>query len=178
MAGRRQKPRQALVDRRPERGALVVLPARKKERPPALPRVNWPNGQSWHPVARARWREMWSSDVARTWDRAGELSALGRYIRSLDRWLKYDELVLRSPMVKGSMGQLRENPLASRMAVLSGELRVFEEKFGLTPLDRMRLGIELGGAAQGIKTASELLAEFATDPDEYALPDDWELANG
>ena len=120
---------------------------------PPLPAVTWPAGTDWHPWARERWNQMWSSDVAGSWDRAGDGGALTRYIFSFDRWMKLSELMVGKEMVRGSRGQVRANPLFGVLATLAVELKLAEEKFGLTPLDRMRLGIEIGGAAQGMKTA-------------------------
>lgn len=175
MAGKRQKHPSTLQGHRP-RPNLVALPALRRLPAPPLPRL--PDAQTWHRLTRARWREMWAGDVAGTWDRKGELGPLYRYILTFDRWLQYDELVRKAPIVKGSMGQLRENPLATRLSVLNAELGRFEEKYGLTPSDRMRLGIELGGAAQGLKTAADLLAEQAGPADDYSVPDGWEVELG
>ncbi len=144
---------------------------------PDLPAVAWVDGTEWHPMARLRWTEMWSSAIAATWDRPGDMGALTRYIVNYDRWLKLDEMVRRTPLVKGSMKQARPNPLFVTMATVAGELRVAEEKFGLTLLDRMRAGIEIGGAAEGLKTAADILAEEAAEPDDWAVPEGWEVGS-
>lgn len=172
MVGKRQKHPSLLQGHRPK-PKLITLPARQRVQAPPLPRL--PEGQTWHRIARQRWREMWSGEIAATWDRRADLGALYRYIMTFDRWLKFDELVRKTPLVKGSRGQVRENPLAVRLSMLSAELSRFEERYGLTPLDRMRLGIEIGGAAQGLKTAADLLADESAQASDYEVPDGWEI---
>jgi len=95
------------------------------------------------PETRKYWRELWGSRVATAWDRASDLPAVTRYIRLLDRWLRYDALVAQTPLVRGSKDQVRPNPLAPRMDAIEGQVRALEEQLGLTPASRLRLGISL-----------------------------------
>lgn len=142
---------------------------------PDLPIVQWPEGTDWHPLACARWREMWGSDVAASWERQADGGRLTRYILGFDRWLKLNELMVGREVVKGSRGQVRANPLFGVLASLEYDLKATEEKFGLTPMDRMRLGIEIGGAAAGLRDAAEIMAEQTMSPDEWAAPDGWQV---
>lgn len=148
---------------------------------PPLPVVAWPEKdgatEDWHPLTRARWSDIWASAVARTWDRRAVMPALSRYVIEMDRWYRYNELVLRVPLVKGSTGQMRENPLAARMTVIAAELRATEEKLGLTPLDAMRLGFEMGEAAAGMRKAAEILdSERYEGGGEFGVPAGWDVA--
>ena len=59
------------------------------------------------PETRKYWRALWGSRVACAWDRASDLPAVTRYIRLLDRWLRYDALVAQTPLVRGSKDQVR-----------------------------------------------------------------------
>lgn len=145
---------------------------------PDLPAVTWPEGTDWHPMARRRWREMWGSDVAGSWEKAADGGRLTRYIVTFDRWLKLSELMVGREAVMGSRGQVRANPLFNVLAGLEIDLRTAEEKFGMTPMDRMRLGIEIGGAAAGLRDAAEIMAEQAMAPDEWAAPDGWQVEAG
>ena len=95
------------------------------------------------PGTRTCWRRLWRSNVATAWNRDTDLVAITRYILNLDKWVRYEELVARMPMVKVAKGQLRANPLASRMDALEGQLRFTEEQYGLTPASRLRLGLEI-----------------------------------
>jgi P27 family predicted phage terminase small subunit len=145
---------------------------------PEMPEVTWPDGTGWHPIAKQRWREMWASDVAGSWERNADMGRLARYIIDFDRWLKLSQLMVGRELVRGSRGQVRPNPLFNVLASLEGDLKAAEEKFGLTPLDRMRLGIEIGGAAAGLRDAAEILADQSMSPDEWSIPAGWDLQPG
>ena len=64
------------------------------------------------------------------------------------------------------------NPLSNYIAVVEGKIERIEEKFGLTPLDRMRLGISFGEAHRSLADMNADLDDDAGD-DEYALPADY-----
>ena len=173
--------RELAADRGIQRGgskaALIERLLRGASSPtlPPLPPVEWPPGTDWHPYTSKVWRDIWQSSVAGMWDRQAMSGPMTRYVFTLDRWLKLNTLITGREVVKGSRGQARANPLFGTMAGLAYELKQIEEKFGLTPLDGLRLGIEMGGAAQGMKTAADILAEQTMQPDEYALPAGWEV---
>lgn len=145
---------------------------------PALPVLVWPEGKDWHAQSVVRWREIWASDVAQIWDRHGDMGRLVRYIVNFDAWLKLTESLAGREVVRGSRGQVRANPLFTVRTGLELELKAAEEKLGLTPMDRMRLGIEIGGAAQGLDSARKILEEQAGDMDSFdaGLPDGWEVS--
>lgn len=179
MVAKRQKPPHLLQGHRKVPG-LIALPTRTAavEVPP-LPEVTWPDetgAVAWHEMTRAQWAAIWQSSIAQMWDRAAAMPALSRYVIELDRWYRYNELVLRVPLVKGSKGQMRENPLATRMAMIAVTLRGIEEKFGLTPLDAMRLGYQMGEAAEGMQRAAEILENSRYDDDDFGAPDGWEVS--
>lgn len=143
--------------------------------PPPLPPVDWPAGTDWHPYTPKVWRDIWSSGVTALWDREAMVGPMTRYVFTIDRWLKLNQLVTGREVVLGSRRQARANPLFGTMAALAVELRQVEEKFGLTPLDAMRLGIDAGGAARGLKDAADILDSQTMQPDEYAVPAGWDV---
>lgn len=143
---------------------------------PALPVVEFQEGTGWHAQAVVRWREIWASDVAQIWDRRGDMGRLVRYIVNFDGWLKLTEAISGREVVRGSRGQARANPLFSVRTGLELELKAAEEKLGLTPMDRMRLGIEIGGAAQGLDSARKILEEQSLPADSFDLPEGWEVS--
>ena len=55
------------------------------------------------------------------------------------------------------------NPAARELATLDGRLLALEDRFGITPLARMKLGIAIGEAARSLE---DLNAEFEEDEDE------------
>jgi P27 family predicted phage terminase small subunit len=101
---------------------------------------------------RKLWGQLWHSPVAQAWDPHSDLPVLVRYIRLLDRWLRYDELLGRAPLVQGSRGQLRPNPLAARLDAVEAQVHVLEEHLGLTPSARMRLGLSLFVGRQAVSS--------------------------
>lgn len=120
------------------------------------------------------WERLWRSKLACAWNRETDLCALTRYVLNLDKWVQYEAMVARVPMVKGSKGQLRPNPLAARMDALEGQLRFTEEQYGLTPASRIRLGIEV---AAHQKSVAELLLESLNRGYDEDLPEIIDLDN-
>lgn len=144
---------------------------------PPLPVVQWPEGKDWHAQSRVRWREIWESEVSQIWDAKGDMGRLVRYIVNFDQWLKLTEAIAGREVVRGSRGQVRANPLFNVRIGLELELKAAEEKLGLTPMDRMRLGIEIGGAARGLDDARKLLEEQGQGMDSFeAAPEGWEIS--
>ena len=94
--------------------ALVTVSDRPPGRAPAAP-------AGLLPATRSRWTALWRSNLACVWSRETDLAAITRYVLNLDKWLRYEEMVARMPMLKGSKGQLRANPLAGRMDALEGQ---------------------------------------------------------
>ena len=113
--------------------------------------------------------------MVRVWEPLADLPAISRYIVDLNTWLVYRAIVDKSPLVKGSTGQLRANPLARRMDLIALQLRSAEEHFGLTPLSRMRLGIEYTTAMSALEQARRAMA--VKPPPVFELPEDWHVVN-
>ena len=57
----------------------------------------------------------------------------------------YTAMVLAQPVVKGSMGQPVVNPLQGVIELLSRDIEWAAARYGMTPLDRFRLNIEVHG---------------------------------
>ncbi len=93
------------------------------------------------PEARQHWTSIWASEVSLYWEPASDLGGLVRYILTFDAWIKARAIATAIPMVRGSQGQLRPNPIESTVQRLAHELRSFETRYGLTPRDRVGLGI-------------------------------------
>lgn len=115
------------------------------------------------------WERLWQSKLACAWNRETDLCALTRYVLNLDKWLQYEAMVARVPMVKGSKGQLRANPLATRMDALEGQLRFTEEQYGLTPASRIRLGLEI--LERGRDVLEDLLEQWANESSDHEVID-------
>lgn len=185
MAGRPQKLASTRQGHRDHGRVLQLVVPPKKLRAPAMPRIALDApALAKHPEAveriaqavRARWREMWRSAVAVSWDDASDRGRLTRYLMDYHRWLVFDELVRLSPVVRGSEGQVRANPLLTQMNVIDARLVRVEEAFGMTPRDRMRLGVDLSAMILAGARAAEAMADASDPLDEYAVPAGWEIA--
>lgn len=150
MANRRQKPASALQGRGSQHkgtSAVTLTPdaARRVPTPPkGLTRD-----------AVAVWRSFWRSPLGGAVDYAGDGPALRRWITLVSN---RDALLAQfgpgewdEPLtVMGSTGQTVLNPLLKFEERLSREIMQYEDRFGMTPLGRMRLGIAIGQAAESL----------------------------
>jgi hypothetical protein len=174
LAGKRQKDPRTLADRRPSRrGDVLVLPAQARVRTPACPRRQ--DGTQLTSLARSRWADIWASSASAAWDRRGDLVALTRYIITLDLWLQVDGVVRRAPLVRGSQEQPRANPLFVQRGLLGTEMSRMEERFGLTVIDRIRLGMLGDEVAPPRPSPRELRLEAYQG--DFEVPEGWEVAD-
>lgn len=154
MANKRQKHPSQLADRRPSRTHLELLGPSTgivPVPPPGLLKVS-----------KDAWFDFWRSPAASQVNLEQHGTALRDWIRHRDEWERVYRLFRRSTMVRGSVGQLRLNPLRERLNDLRSVIDKYEAKFGLTPLDTMRLGFETGRAGL---TLAELNAQLDDDTD-------------
>ena len=152
MAGQRQKPRSQLQNQRGGRGNLITVQGGQE--PPPVPAA--PDGLM--PGARQIWINFWESALARLVDRKAHMPACHRWIEAESELMRLRPLANKSPLVTGSTGQLRKNPLFDVIAEHTRAVERFEEHFGGTLLAQMRLGIAIGEAAE---TLGDLQASLA-----------------
>lgn len=165
MAGRTQKPPAARQGHRRqpgnEREPLKLVPKAKPQRIPACPRRE---GDLLHPVVRALWGKVWRAPASRReWD-SGDQALLTRWALTFDTWLEVDGRCRKAPVVKGSQGQPRPNPLFGERARLDEALRAIEDLMGLTVASRVRFGILADAAPVGAEDGPVDFEEF-TDPE-------------
>jgi hypothetical protein len=84
-----------------------------------IPEIPNPDGRVWHELTVKSWREAWESPMASQWPNS-DVNPLGRLALLWDDFYK--------------------KPGGS---VLAAEIRLQEQRFGLTPLDRSRLQWEV-----------------------------------
>lgn len=121
----------------------------------AVPAVADP---AWRESTVERWVGFWSSPLAQQ----VEQSDLGSFRRLF--WI-YDELERlmeaieqTGRVVAGSQGQPRPNPLYKQVEAFQAEARQLEDRFGLSPLARLRLGITFADAQTSLAGLNERLA--------------------
>lgn len=117
------------------------------------------------------WQDYWTSPLSNV-AHDTDVSSLRRLFTYRDEWfrlaLAYAALSEEDRVVDGSRnsGALRTHPFGDRMLKLEGEITKLEDKFGLNPLARARLGIELGTAK---KTWAEL-SQMASGEQQQSTP--------
>lgn len=100
------------------------------------------------------WNVLWSSPVSRLWNESMDGGAVRRYCEYFDQWLDaLVDLQRRGYITAGSQGQDVVSVEAQYVQKLEGLILKLEEKLGLTPMARARLGLTI---AEGQKTAAEL----------------------
>ena len=171
MTARLQKPRSRIQNRQAGRKAGLVLAFKRPDEPP--PEMPAPQNGKWRPETAALWEAFWTATIAQVVDRESDMPRLLRWIAYWDEWFRSMRAFRRRRMVEGSMGQPAVNPLSAYITAVERKIESIEEKFGLTPLDRMRLGISFGEATRSLAELNADLDEEGTD-DMYALPADFE----
>jgi phage terminase small subunit len=125
-----------------EAGKIEILESRADRPVPPMP-------SDLHPQLQDEWRIYWNSDVAKAADEV-DIPMVSRLFTYRDEWLRHRVAMATMPedqrIVAGSRNAdaLRIHPFADRMTKLEGEISKLEDKLGLSPLSRARLGIEIG----------------------------------
>jgi len=122
----------AVRQRRNAQTTRAVLPPEQspRQRAPSLPKE-----VEWHPLTRRWWKDVWSSPMATEYVRADE-HGLFRLAVLIDKfWIK--------PSIR-----------------LAAEIRLQQQAFGLTPLDRRRLEWSVEQAEQAKDRTDRQRREF------------------
>ena len=141
----------------PRNGARLVLnPPTIPDPPPA------PKGML---AATARsWTAFWRSEAAAL-VLAADLPALERLFELRDERTRCMRAARKARVVAGSTGQPSLNPLYRHVSTLDGEIRQLEDRFGLAPLSRLRLGVTFGEAARSLADLNAAAAGAAPEED-------------
>lgn len=113
----------------------------------------------WCPEVAEAWSEFWSSPLAGVLKET-DLPALRRLFRYRDLVERAREQFLAEPESTGSMGQPVLSPWAQEMHRLEGEVQKLEDRFGLTPLSRLRLGVTFHEESSLAHRNAQLLEAF------------------
>ena len=114
--------------------ALVLVPVVSVQIPP--PDVRW------RAEVVESWNDLWSSPMAGAKVlQPSDAFALRRLFTYRHRLLDALDALDAEPIVVGSMGQPTLSPWAQEVHRLEAALSKLEDKFGLTPMARMRLGV-------------------------------------
>jgi hypothetical protein len=92
-------------------------------------------------ATRDAWATYWTSEVASLF-KPEDGAALRRLFRLYDGAERAWREEARMPLVEGSQGQPRPNPAGAHKALeLEPHIRALEDRFGITPLGRLKLGV-------------------------------------
>lgn len=120
---------------------------------------------SWRESTVERWVAFWSSPLSGQVEQSdhGALRRLFWLYDELDRLR--DAVEETGRVVPGSQGQPRPNPLYKQMEAFQAEARQLEDRFGLSPLARLRLGITFADAQTSLAGLNERLAAKLDEDD-------------
>lgn len=144
MAGRPQKPAHQLQDQRPQRRRpeTTIVDAAPRSLRAVGEDDTPPPPAGLLKATKLAWVEFWSSPVA-AMVRPSDMSALRRWAFLLDEHQRALRAYRSQRLTTGSKGQMRRNPAFDVAQSLAAELRQLEDKLGMNPLARMRLGLAL-----------------------------------
>lgn len=146
-AERRQRRNKADV------GAVVALPVSRQSSMVATASTHWAAT-----VAEA-WSELWSSPLAGQF-KPTDLPALRRLFDYRHQLVLAQERFDAEPESVGSMGQPVLSPWAAEIHRIESTVQKLEDRFGLTPMSRLRLGVTF---EEGVSLASrnaQILEQF------------------
>jgi P27 family predicted phage terminase small subunit len=156
MSGQRQKAPGLLANGRGGRGrALTVIANQNRVVPRAPADIS--------PYARGRWRRFFLSWVADAVNMEADAEALTHWILCVDERAKLRKMASDNPLIKGSHGQLMQNPLRRTVRELSREIARAEDHFGMTALSRWRLQLT---ASEAKRSANDLPKDLMADMSE------------
>ena len=137
----------------------VVVPLRSVQVRPE-PESGWREGTV------ERWNFFWESKLASNVEPSdeGALRRLFRLYDEIDRM--WDAVEETGRVVEGSQKQPRPNPLFKQIETFQAEARQLEDRFGLSPMSRLKLGVTFADAHLSLASLNERLASRPVSVDE------------
>lgn len=149
---RAKKPAHAVADSR--NGSALALVAGTTV---AVPRA--PAGL--RVAGKNAWLGYWSSPMAQVSTQA-DVVVVTRYAKAVDEYFEAMKAFEKERTVDGSQGQPRLNPLATWITSREQVLVALEDRLGLSPLARMKLGLAIGEAHRSLSEMNASLVEDLT----------------
>jgi hypothetical protein len=119
---------------------------RQSRRQPAalalLPQTNQPPPDpdpAWTQTVQNAWHTAWADPISAGWQPSDQ-PALRRLFDLRDLVEHLDMIIGAEPIVEGSKGQQRPNPVAGMADRIRAEIRQLEDRFGLNPKAKIQLG--------------------------------------
>lgn len=109
-------------------------------------------------VWQFEWAALWNDPVASAIV-AADLPALRRLFLLREKRDKAEERFLEAPTVAGSQGQQVLNPMQRVVEGCDRAIQNLEDRFGLNPQNRVRLGLNLGEAKRQMDDLSRTMKD-------------------
>lgn len=123
-------------------------------------------GDSWRESTVERWSVFWTSPLASQVEQSDQ-GAFRRLFWIYDELERLREAIeVTGRVVEGSQGQPRPNPLYKQVESFQAEARQLEDRFGLSPLSRLRLGITFADAQASLDGLNARLAAKVAESDD------------
>jgi len=121
---------------------------------------------AWREATVERWAAFWGSPLASQVESSDE-GAFRRLFKLYDEIDRLWEAVdATGRIVEGSQGQPRPNPLFKQVQEFQAEARQLEDRFGLSPMARLRLGITFADAQASLDGLNARLAAKMAEQDD------------
>lgn len=152
-AGRQRRNKSGLAESRPAVAEVVSI-----DRAPSATQVPAPDPE-WSAEIVDQWQEAWCSDLGSYWLDTDE--AMVRRCFDLRHRIAVAESAAYQDgsVTVGSAGQLALHPLLKHADTLRDDLLSLEDRLGLSPMARLRLGVKLGEAAESLAKLNARIGE-------------------
>jgi P27 family predicted phage terminase small subunit len=118
--------------------------------------------------AKDAWVSYWSDSVSGIM-RAPDITVALRWAKNLDRYHRLLAEADREPVVAGSTGQAKANPLYALVLAFEKSIREDEAQMGVGPLSRLKLGAQLAEQAKTLAEINTEAAEGGTEDPRLSL---------
>lgn len=114
---------------------------------------------AWRDEVQEQWAELWSSPLSGV-IKPTDLPALRRLFTYRSKLIEAQERFEEAPIAPGSMGQPTMSPWAAEVHRLEATIQKLEDRCGLTPMARLRLGITFEEGVSLAQRNAQLLEAF------------------
>jgi P27 family predicted phage terminase small subunit len=119
---------------------------------------------------KAEWKVLWKQPMAAHYTDA-DMPMIKRLFRLKQQEIAHDEDGTAAPLTFGSTGQPQLNPHLKHAQALRSEILQLEDRLGLNPLAKMKLGIATGDAHKSLDDMNARFAHRATGGEVSERPD-------
>lgn len=115
---------------------------------------------------KVAWDAFWDDPMLAPLVRNADMPALVSLFELYDERERAWRAYRSERAVTGSTGQLVVNPFGKHALALQSQIDKLEERFGITPASRLKLGIAMGAAAKSLEDINRAFEDDEPDDDE------------